>query len=204
MTRSEQHDATVDRLFEAIRTAPSLRPSYHALKGVTWAPDTDFPKHEYLFDIVLTHGSPSFTVEGGITRLTGRNGVTTVIDIIDDGYEPEFYDKPSSLFQSSTTEYVLYDPSGEIMRPSLQVVRKQDDWFQPSRAAKDGVFFSTTGIRLDVRGSEFTLSRSGRPWVEEDLLKCRKVFEKNPNPALAKKIGELEERARQPMREPDE
>ncbi len=204
MTRTELHDATVDRLFEAIRTAPSLRPSYHALKGVTWAPHRDFPKHEYLFDIVLVHGTPSFAVEGGVTRLTGRNGVTTVIDVIDDGYEPEFYDKPDCLWFSSTTEYVLFDPSGELMRPSLHVGRKRDDWFQPARSAKDGVFFSTAGFRLDVRGAEFTVSRSGRPWVEEDLLKCRKVYEQNPNPALAKKIAELEEQARWPMREPDE
>ncbi|MEO2092374.1 MAG: hypothetical protein ABGY75_23220 [Gemmataceae bacterium] len=204
MTRTELHDQTVDRLYEAIRFAPSLRPNYHALKGVTWATHSDFPQYEYLFDIVLVHGAPRFTLENGTTRLAGRNRVTTVIDVIDDGCETEFYDKPDALWFSSTCEYVLFDPSGELMRPSLHVVRKRDDWFQPARSAKDGVFFSTCGFRLDVRGPEFSISPSGRPRVEEELLKCRKTFEKHPNPALTVKIRELEEEARKPMREPDE
>lgn len=198
------HDQTVDRLFEAIRTAPSLQPNYHVLKGVTWAPHPVFPKHEYLFDIVLIHGAPTFSLEGGVTRLGARSCVATVIDVIDGGYEPEFYDKPDALFQSSTTEYVLIDPSGEFMRPSLHVLRKRDDWFQPARSAKDGVFFSWCGFRLDVRAGEVTVSRSGRPWVEEELLKCRKVFEKDPNPSLREKIRQLEEQACKPMRERDE
>jgi hypothetical protein len=204
MTRAELHDATVDRLFEAIRSAPSLRPSYHVLKGITWAPDIDFPKHEYLFDIVLVHGTPSFTVEAGVTRLTGRNGVTTVIDVLDEDIEAEFYDKPWPLQQSSTCEYVLFDPSSLSMRPNLEVWEKGDGEFHRGRSAKYGVFFSWAGFRLDVRGSEFTISRCGRPLFEEELLRCRMVFEKSPNPALAKKIAELEEKALQPMRERDE
>jgi hypothetical protein len=204
VTRTELHDATVDRLYEAISTAPSLRPNYHVLKSVTWAPDIDFPKHEYLFDIVLVHGTPSFTVEDGVTRLTGRNCVATVIDILGEDIEAEFYDKPDSLFQSSTTEYVLFDPSGELMRPSLQVLCKRDDSLEQVRSARYGVFFSWCGFRLDVRGAEFTVSRSGRPWVEEDLLKCRKAFATNPAPALAEKIRQLDEKARQPWRESDE
>lgn len=204
MTRTELHNATVDRLFEAIRTAPSLRPMYHVLRRVIWAPDIDFPKSEHLFDIVLTHGTPSFTVEGDVIRLTGRNGVTTVIDVLGEDIEAEFYDKPWDLQQSSTCEYVLFDPSGLSMRPNLDVAEKRDGEFHRARSTKYGVFFSTAGFRLDVHGAEFTVSRSGRPWVEEDLLKCRKVYEKNPNPALAAKIRQLEEKAMQPMREPDE
>jgi hypothetical protein len=204
VTRTELHDLTVDRLFEAIRTAPSLRSSYHVLRRVIWAPDTNFPKSEHLFDIVLVHGAPSFTVENGTTRLAGRSGVTTIIDVLDEDIEAEFYDKPWDLQQSCTCEYVLFDPSALSMRPNLNVVKKSDGEFHRARSAKDGVFFSTAGLRLDFRGAEFTVSRSGRPWVEEELLKCRKTFEKNPNPALAEKIRQLEEKAQQPMREPDD
>lgn len=69
-------------------------------------------------------------------------------------------------------EYVLFDPSGEYLRPRLQEYRLQDGCYQAVRLEEDGSLLSqSTGLRLRPEGKRLRLvdAVTGEPvlWPEE-------------------------------------
>ncbi|HEV2851396.1 MAG TPA: Uma2 family endonuclease [Thermoanaerobaculia bacterium] len=69
-------------------------------------------------------------------------------------------------------EYVLFDPSGEYLRPRLQGYRLQDGRYQAVRLEEDGSLLSqATGLRLRPEGQRLRLvdAVTGEPvlWPEE-------------------------------------
>lgn len=192
VTRKQLHDATVARLYDSLRAVVR---GVVVLRDVLWAPHDVFPNYAHVFDLVLLGSRAAVTV---VDESTGRVAIKGAVTVIDDDCEPEFYDKANLLYFTSVYEYVLFDPTGELMRPNFHAYRKDDLGFRPVRSCAAGTFFSTLQFRLDAEGAEIRVASSGRLHYEEELLKCRLAYKKKPTPQLAEKIQTLERKAMEP------
>lgn len=191
MSELSIHDATVDALFEALSIFARSKGGLTILKRQLWTPHIHLTSVEERFDILVVGGEPVFEHRDGKTRLTNDANVITAIDVLDENYEPEFYDKPDLVRFSLAQEYVIYDPTGEYMRPRLSAALRDDHDLNSVRTAAWGFFFSDAGYRLNVNDGEALIAASGAPRVESKLLEAERVFAKHPNPSLSEKIEQL-------------
>ena len=199
MNHKSLHDAAVERITALVTAHFRDRPEYTVLSQMHWCPLRDFPNRCYLFDVAV--------VEGSVLADAGSDGAVfgpdlhpiTVIDVVGrKDFEEEFYDKPDDLLLTSVLDYCLFDPSAIFLRPQLYAARKRNggDWIL--RASTDGVFFSSTGFRLDIDGPDVQLRPSGTARVEEDLHRCRKLLARTSNEqaadGLRRKVYWIEEK----------
>jgi Uma2 family endonuclease len=97
-------------------------------------------------------------------------------------------------------EYVLFDPSGEYLRPRLQEYRLQDGRYQTVRLEEDGSLLSeATGLRLRPEGQRLRLMDivTGEPvlWPEEVEAAWRAAEAKAAEEMAARRAAEERVRA---------
>ncbi|HEX3557123.1 MAG TPA: Uma2 family endonuclease [Thermoanaerobaculia bacterium] len=96
-------------------------------------------------------------------------------------------------------EYVLFDPLGEYLRPSLQGFRRLRGWYQPIPQESDGSLLSrTTGLRLKREGQRLRMVDvlTGEPILWREELEAKVAEEAAGRQAAEARVVELEERLR--------
>lgn len=145
------HDDTVGRLADALKSALADR-RRTVVTSLRWQPMSEFPNVVETFDVAVVPADSGLL--HGKTLVPPRETPMFLLDVVtlENGYDAEFYDHPILLLTTSVSEYVLFDPTAEVLRPSLQAIAKWDDGWRRTRCG-DGVLDSCQGFRLDVRGA---------------------------------------------------
>ncbi|HET6575547.1 MAG TPA: hypothetical protein VFG68_18230 [Fimbriiglobus sp.] len=191
----------MERLIRDLEAHFQADPDYTICGRTHWQPLDGFPNYVPLFDVMVIEGpAPLRRQEDGAIVLDRAASPVTIIDVVSrESCEEEFYDKPDALVRSAVYEYCLFDPSGDVLRPSLHAARKQDGVFHPRRSCLRGVFFSAAGFRLTIRTSAINVSACGQALDEEKLFECQGQLERLLGRAdtTEKQIGGLQQRIAQ-------
>jgi hypothetical protein len=178
MNDAIQHDQTASVLASGLRFLFAPAGEWSVLSRVRWQPLEGFPNCVYTFDVMIVPAEAKFDLDAGRGCLGPDMLPTTIIDIIrQDSWEEEFYDKPDILCLAGMYEYCLWDPTAERLRPPLDAVRRRDSGYRKTRTAASGVFFSATGFRLDVEGSNFTIGSCSQTYEEEELFIAERLLD---------------------------
>lgn len=174
MTPAELHDATVERLAAGLAEVLAARPRYSVRTRVRCQLLDGFPDAVTTFDVGvvpadarwLTHPGGPVVAPGDAPRL----GVSVVTA---DTLAEDMIAVPNTLARAAVGAYVLFDPTGEVLRPRLQTFWVADDGLNRHWPAMHGVFFSGLDVRFDVCGPDLIASACGRGHVEEELFVLR-------------------------------
>jgi hypothetical protein len=178
MNDAEQHDRTASALASALRSLLAPAGEWSVLSRARWQPLEGFPDCVYIFDVMIVESEAKLDLDASRGCLGPDVLPTTIIDVIRrDDWEEEFYDKPDILYQSGVYEYCLWDPTAERLRPPLHALRRRDSGYRNTRTSTKGVFFSTTGFRLDIDGADFTVSRCSQACEEEELFIAERLLD---------------------------
>jgi hypothetical protein len=169
------HDRTVESIYSALKPVVSSVPELMLLKDVQWTPLEAFPDYVQMIDVMVVALEPRIQRNGLYWISVGPDvSVMTVIDVVEKiALEADLIERQNYILQSSATEHLLYDPTAEIMRPSLQGFRRGDEGLDRLASCLHGVFFSEAGFQLD-----FT---SG-------VVKCREVTAAKEEERFLKKL----------------
>ncbi|MFO0804748.1 MAG: hypothetical protein U0791_16695 [Gemmataceae bacterium] len=166
------HDRTVDAIFSALKPVVATTPELLLLKDVHWTPLEGFPDNVERIDVMV------IAVEPGVDRKWDRwatirpdVSVMTVIDVVDERtIESNLIERQNFILQSSAYEHLIYDPTAEIMRPSLQGFRRGEEGLDRLASCLHGVFFSEAGFRLDFTSRGITCRGIDSSKEEERFL----------------------------------
>ncbi|HEY1192072.1 MAG TPA: hypothetical protein VGE74_30865 [Gemmata sp.] len=132
------------------------------------------PQYVVAFDIMIVATGAKWRTTPAGAILDPRTPPSTALDIVaPDTLVECLVDKPDVLNCGGLFEYVVFDPTNELLRPSLQGFRKVDGGFRPVRTALSGVFFGSPRFAFDVRGPEVRATPAGAPHLEEELFALR-------------------------------
>ena len=185
------HDEAVERLRCELEKFNGRHRKFQILSNVRWAAVDGFPECAPIFDVLVFDADrPAKLLPDG-TAIGWSPSAIAAFDVIDrdQGYEEEYYDKPDNLILSGLQQYVLWDPSGEVMRPSLMIGEKWDGGWRTISTASSGVLFSILGCRLDFSPDDVVASPCGSRWSEIKLFNLIRVREsKLQDPAALEKL----------------
>jgi len=148
------HDRTVEAIADAIRS--SVPKHEFVYTKVEWQPMEDFPECLETLDVVVVSKQPSFDGTDKRPFLGWLIALTTVIDVVDGStFEADFIDRPNLLMRTAAHEHLLFDPTGDLMRPQMQGFRTGDE-MERLTSCNHGVFYSSGKYRLDFLDGRFT------------------------------------------------
>ena len=174
MVAQRLHDEVVERLAADLRALFTSTSDPTVLTYARCQLLDGFPTCLTTFDVAVLHTEPRWLVTaGGPIPEPGdipRVGINVVAADTLDG---DTIAIPNTLARTAVSEYVLFDPTGEVLRPSFQTFWKGNDELNRSWPGIKGVFFSRLGFRLDVRDGTLAVSRCGPILIEEELFVLR-------------------------------
>jgi Uma2 family endonuclease len=155
-------------------------------------------------DVLLVHGVSKW--DRPVYKLWEEGRVPSlVIEVTSSSTKDEdVNDKKDVYRRLGIEEYVLFDPYGDYLEPSLQGYRLESSWYVPVSLETDGSLLSrTAGLLLRTEGERLRLVDpvTGRPllWPEEEA-EAREAAEARAA-AAEERIRLLEEElARRPLR----
>jgi len=146
------HDKTVDALVAAI--GPALGNDEVIVSNVRWQSLEGFPESTDILDIAVVPRHRLFD-ESKLPCVGPGIPITTIINVIDaESFMNDFYHLPNILERSSAEEYLLFDPTSQLIRPGLQGFRRSDTGLERLVSCQLGVFFSRGDYRLVIRDGE--------------------------------------------------
>ena len=173
MTPAERHDATVERLAAGLAEVLRDRP-YTVLTDARCQLIDGFPDAISTFDVAVGRSNPRWLTHPGGPALGPDDNPRLGVNVVTaDTLEEDLIRIPNTLARTGVTEYVLFDPAGDVLRPAFQTFWRRDEDIGRHWPAMHGVFFSGLDFRLDVRGPELAVSPCGRGHVEEELFVLR-------------------------------
>lgn len=188
MTPAEQHDATVERLAAGLAEVLRARP-YTVLTGVRCQLIDGFPDAISTFDVAVAGRNPRWLTHPGGPVLGPDDNPRLGVNVVTaESLEADLLRTPNSLYQTGVSEYVVFDPTGDVLRPAFQTFWKMDGEIRRHWPALHGVFFGGLDVRFDVRGPELVVSPCGRGHVEEELFVLRYELDRLA-PDDAKRVG---------------
>jgi hypothetical protein len=174
MTSQQIHDATVDRLAAGLSDIFPDLGEHTVLRRVRCQLLDGFPECISTFDVVVVGANPRWQVMADGPVLGPEDAPWVAVNVVDsESLAEDTIGIPNTLGRTGVSEYVLFDPNGEFLRPAFQSFWNQDGELRRSWPALHGVFFSGLNFRLDVRGTDLIASRCGRGRVEEELFVLR-------------------------------
>jgi hypothetical protein len=175
MTPAERHDATVERLAAGLAEGLASKPRYAVLTRVRCQLLDGFPDAITTFDVAVIRSNPRWLTHPGGPVLSPDDNPRLGVDVVTaDSLEADLMRVPNTLYQTAVSEYALFDPTGEVLRPAFQTFWKMDGEVRRHWPAMHGVFFSGLDVRLDARGPDLIVSPCGRGHVEEELFVLRR------------------------------
>jgi hypothetical protein len=181
MNAIEQHNQVVDSLTMAFREFFAPAGAWTVLSGVRWQPLADFPDRCYAFDAMILPSDAKLEWDESRNCFGPETRPCTVFDIVGKhNYDYDVYiDKGDDLCLAGVLEYWVWDPTAEQLRPPFRAWRMRESALCPLRSCFEGVFFSATGFRMDVRDSTVALRACGKIHIEEELLICERLLAKS-------------------------
>lgn len=194
MTPRQRHDATVDRLATDLSALFGRGAEYTVLTRPRWQFLDGFPDCITTFDLAVIRANPQWLVSADGPVLGPDHAPVTAVNVVEaDTLEGDTIRIPNTLVRTAVSEYVLFDPTGDALRPVFQTSLRRDNELVRLWPGFHGVFFSCLDFRLDVRGHELVASACGRGRVEEELFVLRWERERI-DPADTMKRAGLDER----------
>lgn len=167
-------DDTAHRLQAGVLATFKKRKTGLLWTNVRWCPDDSFPESIYRLDLLICEPGRAFSKDGRDTILDSTANVIAAINIVrPESFEQDWLLTPDHLETCAIHEYCLFDPTGGIMRPKLQALRKADRGWERIQSAIHGLFFSTAGFCLDTRHQVPSIRPCGSAWDEEELHLAR-------------------------------
>ena len=107
--------------------------------------------------------------------LSPRTPPVTAIDVVAaNTLKRDLLDKPGLLNDTGLGEYVIYDPTSEVLRPELQVYRRQSGGgIYQVPTGLNGAFFSKLGFQFQFDEMDIWVRSSGPVHLEEELYLLR-------------------------------
>ena len=166
------HDRTVDAIATAIRTALDGDDDHLVFTHIPWESLEGFPELVELLDIAVVPIQRQFD-RSKPPYIGPLTSVTTIIDVLDaESLDTDFYHRHDYLTRSCAQEHLLFDPTGELMRPALQGFRQDDTGLERLSSCHHGVFFSSGKYRLVFAGGEVNGVRCDTFREEELFEEC--------------------------------
>lgn len=160
----------------AARIAAVLCERYAVVAGGRCQPIDGLPQYVVTFDVMVVRAEAEWLTSVSGAILSPRTPPVSAIDVVTPRTLTEcLADKPDLLNVGGLSEYVVYDPTADVLRPRLQAHRRIDGGYRPVRSALSGVLFARPRFALDARGPEVLVSACGPPDAEEGLFALRAV-----------------------------
>ncbi|MBX9581786.1 MAG: hypothetical protein K2X87_15895 [Gemmataceae bacterium] len=189
MTPHERHDATVERLAAGLAEVLASRPRYAVLTRVRCQLLDGFPDTISTFDVAVIPADARWLTHPGGPVLSPDDNPRLAVNVVTvETLAEDMIAVPNTLTRTAVSEYVLFDPTGEALRPALQEFWTSDGELRRGWTTNHGVFFSGLDIRIDVRGADLVATPCGRGHVEEELFVLRWERERL-DPADPKRAG---------------
>lgn len=154
-----------------------------------------FPTCVTAFDLAVVRIESRWIVTSDGPMLPPEAAPRVGINVVAaDTLENDTISTPNTLARTAVSEYVLFDPSAEVMRPSFQAFWKEHGELNRSWPAIKGTFFSRAGFRLDARRGELVVSKCGEHRTEEELFVLRYERDELGTRGLDTRIAKLEAR----------
>lgn len=174
MTPERLHDDAANRLAQGLSAALAPGGEYAVLTGVRAQLLDGFPDCLTAFDVAVTGPDPQWLVAAQGPVLAPAAAPRVAINVVSaKSLAEDFIRTPGLLARTGVAEYVLFDPTAEVLRPAFQTFRKTNGELTPLWPALHGVFFSHHGFRLDHRGRELHVSACPGARDESELFAVR-------------------------------
>jgi hypothetical protein len=201
VTFAERHDAVVEKLAADLRALLATDKDRVVLTRVRCQLLDGFPTCLTTFDVAVLNAEPRWlvTTDGPVLEPDGAP-VVGINVVTADSLEADTIRTPNVLARTAVSDYVLFDPSGGVMRPVFQAFWNGHGELNRSWPGLKGVFFSGSGFRLDVVGGELVASRCGSRLIEEELFVLRHERDVLGLGERDARIAKLEARLLEPQR----
>lgn len=166
------HNKSAARFVIALEEVLGAAGKYTVLSNVRWQSIREIPEAVTLFDVAVVPADACWTStdDGRPTLVTGSCPRLAVNFVSAENLQAAMVSTPNTLPGTGLSEYVLFDPTGDVMRPVFQGLVSFDGMLRHSWPTLHSTFFSRLNIRLDVYGPDIRPTQCVDSLVEEELF----------------------------------